>query len=202
MVHDSAPAGRCGRTADPRRIHHPPDRPGAGGHAAPRRPGARSRLRPGHRLHGRRLRDRAGRPRLLWPRHQARAGGYRPDPLPDAPPPHHPVRDVRDQVPRQTADLRRTAVDQAPHRQRERILRALLDPGQGVLHPLPRTSGGAVHHQPPGPRRRAGRGRSGRGAGPAALRRRTLLRPLRQHAERGRRRRSRPGAASPANSLG
>ena len=70
--------------------------------------------------------------------------GCRADPLPDAPSAHHPVRDVRDQVPRQTADLRRAAVDPAPHRQRERIFGALLDPGQGILHSFARTSRGAV----------------------------------------------------------
>ena len=162
-------------------------------------PGARPRLRPGHRLHGRRRGDRAGGPGLLRPRHQAGAGGCRADPLPDAPPAHHAVRDVRDQVPRQTADLRRPPVDPAPHRQRERVFRALLDPGQGVLHPVAGTPRGAVGDQPPGPRRRAGRRGGGRGAGPAALRCRTLLRPLRADAERGRRRRSRTAAAWRAN---
>ena len=54
--------------------------------------------------------------------------GCRADPLPDAPPAHHAVRDVRDQVPREAADLRGAAVDPPPHRQRERIFRPLLDP--------------------------------------------------------------------------
>jgi hypothetical protein len=57
----------------------------------------------------------------------------RADPLPDAPPPHDAVRDVRDQAPREAADLRRAAVDPAPHRQRERVQRALLDPRPRVL---------------------------------------------------------------------
>ena len=57
--------------------------------------------------------------------------------LSDAAPAHDAVRDVRDQVPREAADLRGAAVDPAPHRQRERILRALLDPRQRVLLPAP-----------------------------------------------------------------
>jgi hypothetical protein len=55
------------------------------------------------------------------------------DPLPDAAPPHHAVRDVRAQAPRQAADLRRAAVDPAPHGQRQRVQRPLLDPRPRVL---------------------------------------------------------------------
>ena len=101
-------------------------------------PGARPRLRPRHRLHGRRLRGGAGGARFLRPRHPARVGGCRADPLPDAAPAHHAVRDVRDQVPREAADLRRAAVDPPPHRERERIFRALFDPRPRVLHPRAR----------------------------------------------------------------
>ena len=104
--------------------------------------------------------DRAGGPRLLWPRHAQGQRGSRPDQLSDAAPPHDAVRDVRDQVPRQAADLCGAAVDPAPHRQRQRVLGALFDPRQGVLHPGARASGGAGDDQPPGPRRRA-RGRGG-----------------------------------------
>ncbi len=64
-----------------------------------------------------------------------------------------PVRDVRDQVPRQAADLRRAAVDPPPHRQRQRVFGALFDPRQRILHPGARASGGAGDDQPPGPRR-------------------------------------------------
>ena len=42
-----------------------------------------------------------------------------PDQLPDAPPAHHALRDVRDQVPREAADLRGAPVDPPPHGQRE-----------------------------------------------------------------------------------
>ena len=59
--------------------------------------------------------------------------GSRADPLSDAPPPLDAVRDVRDQVPREAADLRGAAVDPAPHRQRERVFGALFDPRQRVL---------------------------------------------------------------------
>ena len=95
---------------------------------------------------------------------QARVRRRRADPLPDAPPPLDPVRDVRDQIPRETADLRRPPVDPPPHRQRERILRPLFDPGPRVLPAGARTPGRAIRRQPPGPRRRAGRHRGGAGA--------------------------------------
>ena len=95
--------------------------------------GAGSRLRPRRRLHGRRCRHRAGGARVLRPRHQAGQRGSRADPLSDAPSPHDAVRDVRDQVPRQAADLRGAPVDPPSHRQRERILGALFDPRQRVL---------------------------------------------------------------------
>ena len=139
------------------------------------------------RLHGRRCRRRAGGARVLRPRHQEGQRGSRADQLSDAAPPHDAVRDVRDQVPREAADLRRAAVDPPPHRQRERILGALLDPRQRILHPRARASGGAAQGQPPGPRRGAGR-RGGR----ARLRRccakdaELRLRALRGDAERGR----------------
>ncbi len=90
-------------------------------------------------------RHRAGGPRLLRPRHPASVSEdaglirylmrHRHT---------HAVRDVRDQVPREAADLRRAAVDPPPHRQRERILRALFDPGPGVLHPRARAPGRAI----------------------------------------------------------
>ena len=124
-------------------------------------PGAGSRLHPGDRLHGRRCGDRAGRPGVLRPRHAAGVRGCRADPLSDAPPPLHAVRDVRDQVPREAADLRRAAVDPPSHRQRERILRALFDPGPRVLPAGAGASCGAIGRQPPGPGRRAGRRGSG-----------------------------------------
>ena len=86
--------------------------------------------------------------------------GPRPHQLSDAAPAHDAVRDVRDQVPRQAADLCRAAMDPAPHRQRQRVLGALFDPRQRVLHPGARASGGQADDQPPGPRRGA-RGRAG-----------------------------------------
>ncbi len=166
------PRSRDRRSADRSRVDPPGHRAGAGSHAVPCHAGAGSRLRPRDRLHGRRRGRGAGRPRVVRPRHQARQRGCRADPLPDAPPPLHAVRDVRDQVPREAADLRGTAVDPPPHRQRERVLRPLLRHGPGVLHPRARAPGRAIRQQPPGPRRRA-RGRGGRrGAGPAARRRR------------------------------
>jgi thymidylate synthase (FAD) len=59
----------------------------------------------------------------------------------------------------------------------------LLDPGQGILHPLPRTPRRAIGQQPAGTRRHPGRRRGGRRAESAARRRRTLLRTLRIDAE-------------------
>ena len=97
--------------------------------------GARSRFRPGHRLYGRRCRGGAGGARLLRPGHQAGQRGSGPDQLSDAPSPYDALRDVRDQIPRQIADLRRPAVDPPPHRQRQRIFGALFDPRQRILHP-------------------------------------------------------------------
>ena len=101
-------------------------------------PGARPRLRPRRRLHGRRRRHRPGRARLLRRRHQDGQRRRRPDPLPDAPPPHDAVRDVRAEAAREAADLRRPPVDPPPHRQRQRVLRPLLDPRPRVLHPRAR----------------------------------------------------------------
>ncbi len=164
----------------------PAHRAGAGGAALPGDPGAGPRLRPGDRLHGRRRGDRAGGAGVLRPRHAAGVRGCRADPLPDAAPPLHAVRDVRDQVPRETADFRGAAVDPASHRQRERVFRALFDPGPRILHAGAGAPGGAVGGQPAGPRRRAGRRRGGTGAGPAARGCDALLRPLRRDAERGR----------------
>ena len=46
--------------------------------------------------------------------------------LPDAPSPHHAVRDVRDQVPRARADGLLAAMDPPPHCQHQRILDAIL----------------------------------------------------------------------------
>ena len=121
-----------------------------------------------------------------------------PHQLSDAPPPHDPVRDVRDQVPRQIADLCRPAVDPPPHRQRQRILGALFDPRQRVLYPGARASGGAGVGQPPGPRR-CHRGRSG-AARPRPLAQRCRARLCRLHdaPQRGRiGRPRRPGLARP-----
>jgi thymidylate synthase (FAD) len=72
------------------------------------------------------------------------------DPLPDAALAFDALRDVRDQAAREAAGLRGAAVDPAPHGERERILRALLDPGPGVLHPRAGCAGRAVHGQQPG----------------------------------------------------
>ena len=126
------------------------------------------------RLHGRRCRGRAGGPRLLRPRHQEGQRGrglihylmrHR----------HYDaVRDVRDQVPREAADLRGAPVDPPPHRQRERILGALFDPRPRVLHARrPSTS----------PRRSATTGRAAASvlAGAEAAR---VLDLLREDAER------------------
>ena len=164
--------------------------------------GARPRLCPGHRLHGRRRRDRAGGARLVRARHQAGQRGSRPHKLSDAAPAHDAVRDVRDQVPRQTADLRRAAMDPPPHRQRQRILRPLFDPRQRILHPVPRASGRPIRREPPGP----GPDHRGRGgpprARPAARRFRARLCRLRRTAQRGRdrrRRATRPGPVWRAN---
>ena len=88
-----------------------------------------------HRLYGRRRGDRAGGAGLLRTRHQAGQRRPRPDQLSDAPPAHEPVRDVRAQAAREAADLRRAAVDPAPHRQRQRVLRPLLGARSRVLHP-------------------------------------------------------------------
>ena len=183
---DQRPASRNRPPA--RRIRrHPPRRlAGAGRGALPGLPAAGSRLRPGHRLHGRRCGGGAGGARLVRPRHQEGERGQGPHPLSDPPPPLDPVRDVRDQVPREAADLRGAAVDPPPHRQRERIFRALFDPGPRVLCPGGGESGGAVGQQPAGPRRRAGGQGGGAGARPAAHRRDPRLRPLPHHAERER----------------
>ena len=148
------PAGRNRPGARRRAADAAADRAGAGGNPVPGAAGARSRLRPRRRLHGRRCRRRAGGARVLRPRHQEGQRGSRADQLPDAASPHDAVRDVRDQVPREAADLRGAPVDPPPHRQRERILGALLDPRQRVLHAQARASGGAEQGQPPGPRRR------------------------------------------------
>ena len=136
-----------------------------------RHPGAGSRLRPRDRLHGRRRGGGAGRPRLLRPGHAPGIRGCRADPLSDAPPAHHAVRDVRDQIPREAADFRGAPMDPPPHRQRERIFRALFHPGPGILHARARAPRRAIRRQPPGPRRRADRRGGRRGAGPAARRR-------------------------------
>src|SRR5579859_6956685 len=130
------PGGRAGPGSDPLRGDS----------------GARSRLRPGGRLYGRRLCDRAGGARLLRARDAQGLGRPRPHPLPDAALALDPVRDVRDQIPRETADLRRAPMDPAPHGQRERILRALLRARPRVLHPDAGASRGPVARQPAGPR--------------------------------------------------
>ena len=175
-------AARVRRTGGPRRCHSlPSSRPKSRqrGCRRPRRgappcrrsrtilyqplPVARPRLRPRRRLHGRRRRHRAGGARLLRPGHPAGSGRRRADRLPDAAPPLDAVRDVRDQVPRQVADLRRPAVDPPSHRQRQRILRPLFGARQGVLPPGTGPPGGAVEGQPSGARRRPCRPRTRRG---------------------------------------
>src|SRR6185312_15540596 len=106
--------------------------------------------------------DRAGGAGLLRARHEAGQRGPGPHQLPDAASAYDPVRNVRDQVPRQIADLCRPAVDPAPHRQRQRVQRAVLDPRQRVLYPGPGAPRRPGRDQPPGP----GFGAGG-GAGPA-----------------------------------
>ncbi len=59
-------------------------------------------------------------------RDQEDARGPRADPLPHAAPAHDAVRDVRDQAPRPRADGLLAPVDSPPHRERERVLDALL----------------------------------------------------------------------------
>ena len=71
----------------------------------------------------------------------------RPHPLPDAPLALDALRDVRAQAPREAAGLRRPPVDPPPHRQRQRILRPLLDPRPRVLHPRPRAPRRPVHRR-------------------------------------------------------
>src|SRR5580658_2908609 len=112
-----------------------------------------------------------------------RVGGCRADPLPDAPPALHAVRDVRDQVPREAADLRRAAVDPPPHGERERVFRALLDPGPRVLRAGAGAPGRPVGGESPGPRRSTAWGRGGTGARSAARRCDAQLRPLRRNAQ-------------------
>ena len=94
---------------------------------------ARSRLRPRDRLHGRRRGHRPGGAGFLRRGHAQGAGGPRADPLSLAPPPHHALRDVRDQAAHQGADLRRAAVAPSSHRQRQRVFGALLAAGPRVL---------------------------------------------------------------------
>ena len=145
----------------PRRAAPDPaaDRAGPRGDPLRGAAGARPRLRAGGRLHGRRCRRGAGGAGLLRQGHAARQRGCRAHQLPDAPSPYHAVRDVRDQVPRQAADLRRAPVDPPPHRQRQRVLGALLDPRQRVLPAQGGTARRAGDQQPPGPGRRAHRRR-------------------------------------------
>jgi hypothetical protein len=73
--------------------------------------------------------------RVSYGRGTRAANEDRADPLPHAAPPLDALRDVRDQAPREAADLRGAAVDPPPHGERERVLRALLDPRPRVLHP-------------------------------------------------------------------
>ena len=106
--------------------------------------GARPRLRPGDRLHGRR-RARSCRRRASPTGRGTRrvSEDARADPLSDAPPAHHAVRDVRDQVSREAADLRGPAVDPPPHRQRERVFGPLFDPRPRILPARAGAPGGA-----------------------------------------------------------
>ena len=180
------PAGRD-RPGTRRRAADPAaQRAGAGGNSFPGPARARSRICPRRRLHGRRCCRRAGRPGELRPRHQEGQRGPWAGQLSDAASPHDAVRDVRDQVPREAADLRGPPVDPPSHRQRERILGALLDPRQRVLRAQARASGSPEQGQSPGPGpgalRQGGRARlrpaqEGCGAG---------LRTLHGDAERGR----------------
>ena len=149
-------AHRGTRGRDRRRPPSPTRRatvPAPRGPPRPAHPRPRPRFHPRRRLHGRRRRHRPGRPRLLRRRHQDRPRRRRPHPLPDAPLALDPLRDVRDQAAREAPGLRRPPVDPPPHRQRQRILRPLLDPRPRVLHPRSRPTSPPSPQQQPGPRR-------------------------------------------------
>src|SRR3984893_11168681 len=198
---DAAAAGAAGRDRGPAR-RDPADpaghSAGPGGDPIPTAAGARSRLHPGHRLYGRRCGDRAGGPRLLWPRNPQGQRGPGADQLFDAPPAYDSVRDVRDQVPRQIADLCCTTVDPASHGKRQRVLRPILDPRQRILCACPRASGGAGQDKPPGARRRVRPGSGAAGGRSAAQRCRARLRRVCRAAQRGRiGHADRPDAAGP-----
>src|ERR1700730_6211636 len=186
---DAAAAGAAGRDRGPAR-RGPADpaghSAGPGGDPIPTAAGARSRLHPGHRLYGRRCGDRAGGPRLLWPRHPQGQRGPGADQLFDAPPAYDSVRDVRDQVPRQIADLCCTTVDPASHGKRQRLLGPVLDPRQRILCARPRAPGGAGQDKPPGARRRVRPGSGAAGARSAAQRCRARIRRVCRAAQRGR----------------
>lgn len=93
------------------------------------------RLHPCHRLHGRRGGRSAGRTGQLRRRNQGSVRRSRALALPDAAPAQHALRDVRNQAACEASGLRRPAVDQTSHRQRERIFGSLLDLGPGVYVP-------------------------------------------------------------------
>ena len=155
-----------------------PARRGAGarGDPVPAAAGARPRLRAGDRLHGRRRCDRAGGAGVLRARHQEGQRRPRADQLPDAHAAHLAVRDVRAEAAREAADLRRAAVDPPPHRQRQRVLGALLGARGRVLRAGAGAPRGPVERQPAGPRRGARRPAGGRRAGTIADQCRARLR--------------------------
>src|SRR4029450_8011244 len=66
----------------------------------------------------------------------------RPPQPPAAASPPAPVQNARDQAPREAADFRGPPVDPPSHRQRERILGALLDPRQRALRAHARAPAG------------------------------------------------------------
>ena len=118
-------------------------------------PRPRRRVRARRRLHGRRLRRRAGGADVVRQGHQAPARGPRPAPLPDAPRPHDAVRDVRAQAARARPDGRVAPVDPASHGERERVLHPLFrGDRRGAAHRSRRVAP-AVRRQPPGQQRAA-----------------------------------------------
>jgi hypothetical protein len=62
-------------------------------------------------------------------RHEESVRRRRSGALPDASLAFDAVRNVRNQISHQVADLHCTSVDSSPHRKRERIFRTLFNPG-------------------------------------------------------------------------